>query len=314
VALRQNRHEWGPRMTDSMFRAATQDHSYETSETRDQAQLLQLLNPQRLFAAYALAQLEPDAFPYTHWWISRHRGHSSLVCHSRAGLGDATFALGDPDGVAAILSIHPGQYQTFATAKPDHITALEEAYSLTGARTMLRMHLTADRFQPVEPPSDQGVSVFRLRGHQVRTLNRLYGSEGGPTSYQSRHIDDGCYHGVVEKGRLVAVAGTHAVSPSQRIAVIGNVFTHPRHRGRGYATLATSASSAALLRSCDDVVLSVDPSNLPAVRAYEHLGYTHADDIVEAAARRRSGGLTVGFRSLLANFRGRRHQLQIVHR
>ncbi|HJN92672.1 MAG TPA: GNAT family N-acetyltransferase [Dehalococcoidia bacterium] len=301
-------------MTDSMFGAIAHDNSYEISETRDEEQLLQLLSPHRLFAAYALAQLEPDAFRYTQWWLSRHQGQISLVCHSRAGLGDATFSLGDPEGVAAILSIHPGQYQTFATAKPEHITALEEAYSLTGARTMLRMHVTPATFQPVAPPTDQDLSILRLRGHQVQTLNRLYGSEGGPTSYQGRHVDEGCYYGVVEKGRLVAVAGTHAISPSQRIAVVGNVFTHPQHRGHGLATLATSATTAELLRTCGDVVLSVDPNNTAAVRAYDNLGYVRAGDIVEAAARRRVGGLTVGFHRLLASFRGRRQHLEIVHR
>ena len=42
-------------------------------------------------------------------------------------------------------------------------------------------------------------------------------------------------------GALVAVAGTHLVSDTYGVAAIGNVFTHPDYRGRGYATLATGA-------------------------------------------------------------------------
>ncbi len=299
-------------MTDSMFGAVTHDRSIEVSEVRDPDRLRQILDPHRLFAAYALAQLEPDAFPHSQWWLSRRESAASLVCHSRAGLGDATFTLGDPEGVAAILSIHPGQYQTFATAKPEHMAALEEAYTLAGARVMQRMHVSRDSFQPT--PAEAEGNVIRLRGHQVRTLNRLYSSEGGPTSYQAHHVDDGCYYGVVEGGRLVAVAGTHAVSPSHGIAVVGNVFTHPQHRGRGFATLATSAATAELLQTCSDVVLSVDPDNRPAIRAYEALGYVNTGEIVEAAARRRVGGLSVGVRRLLASFRGRRRQVEVVRR
>jgi GNAT superfamily N-acetyltransferase len=302
-------------MTDSMFGAVSHRRRFAISETRDLAELLQILDGDRLFAAYALAQLEPDAFPHSRWWTAQSELGLSLICHSRAGLGDATFALGPAEGVAAILSLHPGQFQTFATAKPAHIEALEESHVLTGARQMQRMHVTAESFRPVEPVEADGPpTIFRLRGYQVQTLNRLYSAEGGPTSYRAHHVEEGCYFGVVEEGRLVAVAGTHSISPSTGVAVVGNVFTHPQHRGQGHATLATSATTAELLRSCRDVVLSVDPANKPAVSAYETLGYVKRGEIVEAAARRRSGGFSLGLRRLLASLRGRAQGVELVNR
>ena len=302
-------------MTDSMFGALSQRRSFAVRATRDVDGLREILEGDRLFAAYALAQLEPDAFPHSLWWTARSDLGLSLVCHSRAGLGDATFALGPAEGIAAILSLHPGQLQTFATAKPAHIEALEESHVLTEARQMQRMHVTAKSFQPASTTDADGArAIFRLRGHQVQTLNRLYASEGGPTSYRPHHVDDGCYFGGVEEGRLVAVAGTHSVSPNSGIAVVGNVFTHPRHRGQGHATLATSATTAELLLSCADVVLSVDPQNTPAITAYEALGYVRTGEIVEAAARRRSGGFSLGLRRLLALLRGRSHGVELVNR
>jgi GNAT superfamily N-acetyltransferase len=237
-------------MTDSMFSTLARARHYPVEEVRSVRRLAEYLEPERLFAAYALAQLEPDAFPHARWFICPHDLGVSLVCHSRAGLGDATFTLGPAEGIAAILSIQPGQPLTFATAKPQHLGALEEAYTLTGARKMRRLHVSRQTFQAAAFAATHDVSLLRLRGHQVRTLNRLYGSEGGPTSYQPHHVDEGCYYGVVERGRLVAVAGTHAISPSHGVAVVGNVFTHPQHRGRGYATIATSATTRDLLRSC----------------------------------------------------------------
>ena len=46
---------------------------------------------------------------------------------------------------------------------------------------------------------------------------------------------DGVYYGVRVDGRLVAAAGTHVISPTARLAVVGNVMTHVDFRGRGYA-------------------------------------------------------------------------------
>ena len=296
-------------MTVSLFpfhriRATSQQFVVESAD--EPAALLPLLERDRLYAAYALAQLEPAALPLSAWWTCETAAGLSLVCHSRGGLGDALFALGPADGVEAIFSIHPGAFQSFATAKPEHIPALRSAYRLRGSRTMLRLHVTAESFRPVT--SD----AVRFGREQVEAVNRLYGSEGGSTSYQGRHISEGCYCGVVVEGRLVAVAGTHAISRGHGIAVLGNVFTHPSYRGRGYATRATSAVTQALLSECRDVVLSVDPSNGPAREAYGALGYRETGDIVETTSRRRISGLMSGWRRALAAFRGRRRGAEIV--
>jgi predicted GNAT family acetyltransferase len=74
-------------------------------------------------------------------------------------------------------------------------------------------------------------------------------------------------------GRLISAAGTHVVSPAARLAVVGNVLTLTEHRGRGFATAVTSAVTAELLRTCDEVVLNVRADNPPAINAYRRLGY-----------------------------------------
>ena len=293
-------------MTDVLRRDAESGPRYVVRESRDVEALASALASDRLHGAYALAQLEPEAFPHARWWLSEGPGGTALVCHSRAGLGDATYVSGSPGGVQRILSIHPGPYHTFVTARPAHFEALVSVYTLRSPRTMVRMHVTPERFAPVEG------QTFRLRPAHARALNRLYSSEGGPTSYQPRHLSEGCYYGVQEEGRLLAVAGTHSQSPTYGVAVVGNVFTHPSVRGRGLATAASSAVTTELLRTHGDVVLSVDPGNTPAIRAYRRLGYTDAGEIVEAGAHRRAGSLTTGLRRLLASYRGRRKGVEIL--
>jgi ribosomal protein S18 acetylase RimI-like enzyme len=294
-------------VTDSTFpRASKVSRRFVVERALDAAALAEELRPDRLFAAYALAQLEPEAFALSTWWTSESEEGCSVVAHSRGGLGETTFVLGPAAGVRAILSIHPGPYQTFVTAKPEHVEALGSVYGVGSARPMVRMQVTRDRFQRVA-----GASVL-LHGAQVRAINRLYGSEGTMTTYLSRHIDEGLYRGVVVDGRLVSVAGTHAVSAAYGIAVVGNVYTHPDYRGRGYATVATSAVTETLLERCGDVVLSVSEDNEPALQAYQQLGYAETGAIVEAAARRRIGSLSTGWRRTVAAFRGRRQGVEVV--
>ena len=95
------------------------------------------------------------------------------------------------------------------------------------------------------------------------------------------------YFGANVGERLVAVAGTHAVSPTHGVAVVGNVYTHPRYRGRGLGALVTSAVTAAVIEACPLVVLSVDPRNRAAARAYQRLGYEGDCRLIEAASTRK---------------------------
>ena len=289
-------------------RAARRHYDYVVQRLDDRARIRELLRPRIDYTAYALGQLEPGLFERTRWYWSRGDTGSGLVLHSKGGLGDATFVMGDPDAVAAILSIHPGPAQTYATSQPQHIAALGGVYRLANQQPMIRMSVTREAFAPAP-----GVPTIALTGLDIRKVNALYGSDGAPSYYVPEHIENGLYRGVVVEGRLVAVAGTHVVSRQEEVAVVGNVFTHPAYRGRGYATAATGAVTSALLEFCTTVVLTVDPHNRPAVAAYERIGYHEACQLVEASAARRDPvGLLAALRRLRAAMRGRKYDGSFV--
>jgi predicted GNAT family acetyltransferase len=85
--------------------------------------------------------------------------------------------------------------------------------------------------------------------------------------------------------QLVAVAGTHLVSPTYNVAAVGNVFTHPNYRGRGFGTATTSAVVDELLESgIRDIVLNVSRGNAIAVRLYERLGFERYCPFLEGPA------------------------------
>jgi predicted GNAT family acetyltransferase len=81
---------------------------------------------------------------------------------------------------------------------------------------------------------------------------------------------------------LAAIAGTHVISEKEEVAVVGNVYTHPSTRGLGFAQVTTSAVTSSLLAiGCTEVVLTVDPQNMPAVSAYKKLGFNLKSEVIE---------------------------------
>lgn len=291
-------------------------HRYRVDPVSDADQIRALLEPRRLYAAYAVGQLGPDLIALIDCWraLDETTGASAFVMYSRGGLGDAMFCMGDPGALEAILSLHTGPRQNYATCEPRHLEAMGAYFKLSSERPMLRMAVTARTFLPLSELPYR-VVLRRLGALDTRQLNRLYNSEGSPTYYTGKQIEQGCYFGVFTDDRLVAAAGTHVVSREEGIAVVGNVFTHPRWRGRGYATLATGATTGHLLGFCRDVVLTVDPENTPAVRAYERLGYETDCRLIEAAVSRKElFGFRGYLRRLRAGLRGNKEGTEIVVR
>lgn len=299
-------------MVESEFRweGSAVRRDYVVTEMTDPDEIRALLRARVEYTAYALGQLEPDLFVRTRWYRAVGNTGSGLVLHSRGGLGDATFLLGEPESVAAILSIHPGRPNTYATCQPQHIEALKSVYRVANQQPMIRMGVLRGGFRPVND-----ARTVRLTGLDIRKINSLYSTDGTSAYYVPEHIDAGVYRGLVMDGRLVAVAGTHVVSKQERVAVVGNVFTHPAYRGRGFGTAVTGAVTEALFEGCDHVVLTVDPVNRPAVAAYQKLGYQEVCQLVEAnAIRKDPTGMAAGLRRFRAKLRGRRYGGAFVSR
>jgi len=78
-------------------------------------------------------------------------------------------------------------------------------------------------------------------------------------------------YGMFENNEIVSYASSFAQLP--QIWLIGGVCTHPAYRGKGYATLATSAITEEALKNSESAALFVRSDNYPAVRAYEKIGY-----------------------------------------
>ena len=279
----------------------------------DPAALRPYLEPQRAYAAFALAHLAPRLFPLSRFFLSQGEGQDwGIVFYARSGPGPSLLTIGEAAAVEAGLRLHPGPRYSFATCHPEHLEVLRRHFLLSRQRPMYRMSVSADSFRPPPAPGPRW-QVVRLRPREIGAVNRLYSAEGGTVAYPPRVLEEGVYYGAVADDRLVAIAGTHVVGPEVGIAVVGNVFTHPLWRGQGLATLVTAAVTRELLQRCPNVYLTVETENRPAVEVYRRLGYRVECTLYEMPALRREPlGLLPLLRRAAARWRGRSLGVELV--
>jgi ribosomal protein S18 acetylase RimI-like enzyme len=235
--------------------------------TTDKALLRSFLERDRLYAAYAICDLEEREFSRTRWGVALDGDAPVAVVLEYSGpTPQPLFAMGREDGVAVILRDLIRPRIAYVAAPATLIPAIETAYRVDPGPAMVRMWVDRAHFRPYP------ATVQRLLGAEIGDLNRLY-QLGFASWLPSAAISDGVYYGLRVNGQLVSAAGTHVVSGAARLAVVGNVLTHADYRGRGFATAVTGAVTADLLRTCDQVVLNVRADNPPALNAYRRLGY-----------------------------------------
>jgi ribosomal protein S18 acetylase RimI-like enzyme len=236
-------------------------------QTTDRDELLGFLDQDRLYAAYAICDLEEREFRRTRWGAAYEGDDLVAVGLEYTGpTPQPLFMMGSTDGIAAILRDVIRPRAAYIAARPEMLPGIEAHYRVDPGSQMVRMWVDRAHFRPYP------ATVQRLLPVEIGDLNRLY-QLGFASWLPSTAIADGVYYGLRVNGRLVAAAGTHVVSYASRLAVVGNVLTHVDYRGRGFATAVTGAVTAELLRSCDHVVLNVRADNPPAINAYRHLGY-----------------------------------------
>lgn len=248
--------------TGSMLRP-----SLEIRATRDRDMLADFLGSDRLFAAYALCDLDDREFGRTRWGVALDQGRPVAVALEYLGSSpQPLFVMGEAAGVTGVLREVIRPRTAYLAARSELLDAVAVAYRVAEGPPMVRMWVDRATFRPA--PSD----AVRLVPADVGDLNRLY-DFGLGSWLPSEAVANGVYYGVRVNGHLVAAAGTHVISRAMGLAAVGNVLTHRDYRGRGYAKIVTGAVTQDLLRFCDQVVLNVRMDNTPALAAYRALGY-----------------------------------------
>jgi RimJ/RimL family protein N-acetyltransferase len=255
------------------------DSSVLVKRIFDPAEVLSYLNRERGYSASAIAHLEADLSRASNWFVAINRDEFALCLISRSTSPTYIFTLGNASTLDYLLGSVRLPGSVFINCQPHQVSVIDGYYDI-GWRCVLKcMMVTRENFSPVSE------EARRLMPAHIKELNRLYKAHGNNT-YSADQIRRGVYYGIWRDGQLAAVAGTQIISPSYGIAYVGNVLTHSAYRNQGLASACTSAVTADLFDYCTEVVLNVEPHNLPAIQAYASLGYKDNCMVVEAFGRR----------------------------
>jgi ribosomal protein S18 acetylase RimI-like enzyme len=222
---------------------------------------------------YALGDLDDFFWPFTSWYALEDAGAlGAIVLLYTAFETPTLMALGDPP--------YDPLWELLRRARrllPPRVYA----HLSPGCRDALGPDVRAESRGPhwkmalVEPALDvAGIDrVERMTAADVADLRALY-SVGYPANwFDPRQVETGHYYGLRLNGMLVSAAGPHVYSPGQRVAALGNIVTHPEHRGRGLAGAVTARLCTELRPTADHIGLNVKSDNAAAVACYARLGF-----------------------------------------
>jgi len=124
--------------------------------------------------------------------------------------------------------------------------------------------------------SSRAIEIRALTEHDAEQMVGLVAiAQPGPFRPATHRM--GGYHGVVDDGRLVAMAGERLTFDGY--TEISAVCTHPDERGRGLASAVTRSVASSIVGRGERPFLHVAHGNAAAVGVYERLGFVGRRDI-----------------------------------
>lgn len=267
----------------------------ETDIATDLTRVRRFLVQDPFATAYMLGDLDPAYQAYCTWYLAHEAGRDTAILQVYTGLSaPVLIGFGAPSGLSAIVTRHfhalPGSAHIHLM--PEHLAILDRSFELAQLRPMVRMALTASAFVRAPELTLEGYGPVERLGHRdTGEIMQVYAHY--PDSFFEPHqLSSGHYYGVRtaaagDAGRLIAVAGVHVVSRHEGIAALGNIVTHPEHRGRGLSTQVTSHLVHALIGDGIELLaLNVERKNLSALKVYEKLGFREHCTYLEGFATR----------------------------
>jgi cyclic pyranopterin phosphate synthase len=244
-----------------------------------------LLSRNPIESAYMLGDLDPAYVHGCTWFALDEAPLESVLLLYSALSAPTLLSEGEAQDIEAILL---GAWEhiprrVYFQMPETHTEALASFFRLSKEREMLRMGLSKAEMPPCKRSDDVVVLSHRDTG-DIMGLYQHYPDN----FFEPSMLNTGMYFGIRINSILVSVAGIHQLSESKGIAAVGNIVTHPDHRGLGYASVCVSHLVSELLDRVDQVALNVAASNQSAIRCYEGVGFKRKYAFVEGWAAKHS--------------------------
>jgi len=149
------------------------------------------------------------------------------------------------------------------------VDVLRKMYYCSGNGIYLKMSLRKEDLNFME----NNKSVKRLTISELSHVKIFYNESYPDNWFDKRMLETGKYFGYFIEGEIAGISGIHVYSPLYRVAVLGNITTHPIHRGKSICTKLTSILCKDLFRTIDKIGLNVHSDNKAAIKSYEKVGF-----------------------------------------
>ncbi len=240
----------------------------------DRAELASFLRQDASLHLYSLGDLDDEAWPYTTWYGVRDGGvvRACILVYTRYEL-PVLLALGEGDRtplaqlLRGVLPRLPRRF--YAHLSPGLEDVLTGHYELTPHGRHRKMALA----DPSRAARADTSDVVRLSSGDADAALALYRAGYPGCFFHAAEMGAKPYFGIWGEGRLIAIAGVHAYSERYRVAALGNITTHPEHRGRGHAKRVTAGLCQYLAGRTDHIGLNVRADNASAIGCYHALGF-----------------------------------------
>jgi GNAT superfamily N-acetyltransferase len=258
-----------------------------STRLRDKHEIEQFLRQDVYLHIYSLGDLDDFFWPYTTFFGLRTNGSLDAVALLYTGQDvPALLALSnDRDAMAELLCSIKSELppQFYAHLSPGLEAVLDNTHHLTAHGTHHKMALQDEASIDKFDTSD----VVPLRTAQLEEIQTFYETSYPGNWFDPRMLETKQYFGIRARGTLACVGGIHVYSPEYRVAALGNIATHPDHRGRGYGKAVTARICQSLSQTVEHIGLNVKADNHAAITCYGQLGFRKVAEYGEFPVRRR---------------------------
>ena len=172
-----------------------------------------------------------------------------------------------PDFCAALKTVIPANVYTHLY--PDVADYFEYEYRFVAHGRHYKMEFK----YPEKAKGFHAENAVPLSLQDLDAVHAIFEAAYPGNFFDPRMLETGLYYGIWEQDRLISVAGIHVFSEEYDVAAIGNVTTHPDYRNRGLAKVVCARLIQALQERVSKISLNVKADNLPAIQAYQKLGF-----------------------------------------
>ncbi|MBS1517741.1 MAG: GNAT family N-acetyltransferase [Bacteroidetes bacterium] len=155
-----------------------------------------------------------------------------------------------------------------------HLTeGLEKVFDYDYKRTDHGKHFKMCLYKNDFTEENSGENIRRLLPGDIGIIKEFYNTAYPDNWFDGRMLGTGKYFGMFSENGLIGVAGIHVYSAEYKTAALGNITTHPLHRGKSICRKVTSALCSDLFKTTDIIGLNVLCENKAAIECYQRLGF-----------------------------------------